>query len=66
MNFFKTFSKNTQLSSFMEIRPLGAELFHANGRAGRQAGRQAERQAERQAGRQADRHDEVNNCSFSV
>ena len=23
------FSKDTQISSFMEIRPVGAELFHA-------------------------------------
>jgi hypothetical protein len=26
------FSKNTQISNFMKIRPVGAELFHANGR----------------------------------
>jgi hypothetical protein len=27
------FSKNPQTSNFMKIRPVGAELFHANGRA---------------------------------
>jgi hypothetical protein len=25
------FWKNAQISNFMKIRPLGAELFHANG-----------------------------------
>ena len=25
------FSKNTQVSDFMKIRPVGAELFHADG-----------------------------------
>jgi len=24
------FSKNTQISNFMKIRPVGAELFHAD------------------------------------
>jgi len=24
------FSKNSQISNFMEIRPVGAELFHAD------------------------------------
>jgi hypothetical protein len=33
--FFSTvfFSKNIQISNFMKIRPLGAELFYAGGRA---------------------------------
>jgi len=44
MNFFKTFLKNTQLSSFMKIRPLGDELFHANGRTDKLTDRQAGRQ----------------------
>jgi hypothetical protein len=26
------FSKNTQIQNFMKIRPVGAELFHADGR----------------------------------
>ena len=26
-----TFSKTTQISNFMKIRPVGAELFHADG-----------------------------------
>jgi len=30
------FSKNTQISNFMKIRPVGAELFHADGRKDRQ------------------------------
>ena len=29
---FTNFSKNSQISSFMKIRPEAAELFHANGR----------------------------------
>jgi hypothetical protein len=30
-----TLTKNTQISNFMEIRPVGAELFHADGRTDR-------------------------------
>jgi hypothetical protein len=29
---FTGFGKNTQISNFMKIRPLGAEMFHADGR----------------------------------
>jgi len=29
--FSTDFSKNTQMSNFMKIRPVGAELFHADG-----------------------------------
>jgi hypothetical protein len=28
----KIFSKSTKISNFMTIRPLGDELFHADGR----------------------------------
>jgi hypothetical protein len=30
--FLTGFSKNTQIPNFIKIRPVGAELFHANGR----------------------------------
>jgi hypothetical protein len=30
-NFLGSFSKNTQISNFMKICPVGAELFHADG-----------------------------------
>jgi hypothetical protein len=32
MNFLGTFSKKSQMSSFVKMRPVGAELFHADGR----------------------------------
>ena len=41
------FSKNPQISNFMKIRPLGAELFYAD----KQTDRQADRQAVMQTGR---------------
>jgi hypothetical protein len=31
--FLKILSKNTQISNSIKIRPVGAELFHADGRA---------------------------------
>ena len=35
LTFLYRFSNNTQISNFMKIRPLGAELFHAEGRTDR-------------------------------
>jgi hypothetical protein len=32
MNLLDIFSKDTSVSNFMKIRPVGAELFHADGR----------------------------------
>ena len=32
LNFVDTFSKNTQVPNFTKIRPVGAELFHADRR----------------------------------
>jgi hypothetical protein len=34
-NFLDRFLQNTQLHSFMKIHPMGAELFHADGRTDR-------------------------------
>jgi hypothetical protein len=35
LNFLSGFSKNTQISNFMEIRPAKAELFLADGQTNR-------------------------------
>jgi len=34
LNFLERFSENAQISTFIKIRPVGAELFHAGWRAG--------------------------------
>ena len=34
-NFLVRFSKNTRMSNFVKIRPVGAELFHAGGQTDR-------------------------------
>jgi len=31
LNFLETISKNNQISNFMNIRPAGSELLHADG-----------------------------------
>jgi hypothetical protein len=41
INFFDVCSKNTELSNFMKILLMTAELFHANGRKDGGKGRQA-------------------------
>ena len=33
MNFLDRFSKNTQISDLIKVRPVEAELFHADGQA---------------------------------
>ena len=32
MNFLDTFSEKAQISNFIKIRPVAAELFHMDGR----------------------------------
>ena len=38
LNFVETFSKNIHISHSMKIRPVGAELFYAEGRTDKQIG----------------------------
>ena len=45
LNFLNTFSKNTQISSSMKILPLGAELFHAEGKTDEQRDGWTDREA---------------------
>jgi len=40
LNFLGWFSKNSQISSFLKIRPLGAGLFHVDRQTDRQTGGQ--------------------------
>ena len=42
MNFLDRFSKNTEISSYMKIRPVGVDLLHAVGRTDGQTDRHAE------------------------
>jgi len=35
VSFLDRFSKNFQISNFIEIRPVGAQLFHADGQTDR-------------------------------
>jgi len=35
MNFLEIFQKNTKISNFTKICPVGAELFHADGKTDR-------------------------------
>jgi hypothetical protein len=43
----------------MKIRPVGAELFHANGQKGRQISKQTDRQTNKQTNRQTDRETDM-------
>jgi len=38
LKFLDRFSKSPQMSDLMKIHPVGAELFHADGRTDRQTG----------------------------
>jgi len=48
LNFLDRFSKNIRISNFIKIRPLGAELFGADGQKDKRMARQS-----------ADWHDEA-------
>jgi hypothetical protein len=40
LNFLCSFSKNTQVSDFIKIRPVGAEFFNTDRRTEKQTDRQ--------------------------
>jgi hypothetical protein len=40
--FYQKFSNDTQILNFMKIRPVGTELFYAEGRTDRQTDRHEE------------------------
>jgi hypothetical protein len=54
VNILDRFSNNTQISNFMKIRPVGAELFHADGR------------TDGQTKRRKYSHDKANSRFFSI
>jgi len=55
--FSTDFLKNNEILNSMKIRPVEAELFHADGRTDK---RTEDRQTSRQAGRQVGRHEDSN------
>ena len=46
LNFLDRLSKNAQMSNFMQIRPVGAEFFHAEKRTNKQTEKQTDMQTE--------------------
>ena len=48
LNFLDRFSKNTQISNLIQIRPVGAKLFHEDGWTDGQIDGQTDRQTDRQ------------------
>ena len=42
LNYLNRFSKNTHISNFTKIRPVGADMFHVDRRMERQTGRHDE------------------------
>jgi len=51
MDVLDRFLKNNLISNFMKIRPMGSELFHADGETGREIGRQTDKQTDGQTDR---------------
>jgi len=46
LDFLDRFSKNIEMSDFVKIGPVGADLFHAGGRTVRHTGRQTGRRTD--------------------